>query len=53
MYLYINKSPTKPLPKAVQEFIRFVLSEQGQALVARDGYIPLPRDRVEETLKGL
>ncbi len=53
LYLYINKSPTKPLPKAVQEFIRFVLSQQGQALVARDGYIPLPNDMIEKSLKQL
>jgi phosphate transport system substrate-binding protein len=37
----VNKNPVKPLSPIEQEFIRFIYSKQGQALVAKDGYIPI------------
>lgn len=42
LYVYINAPPTgvEPLTK---EFIRFVLSREGQEVVKKDGYFPLPR----------
>lgn len=42
LYVYINKPPNKPLQPLEQEFIRMVLSKTGQAVVIKDGYIPLP-----------
>ncbi|QUJ68099.1 phosphate ABC transporter substrate-binding protein PstS family protein [Photobacterium sp. GJ3] len=42
LYIYINQVPGKPLPKLQAEFLRFVLSAQGQQLVDKDGYVPLP-----------
>ncbi|MDC5803858.1 phosphate ABC transporter substrate-binding protein PstS family protein [Vibrio europaeus] len=41
LYVYVNKNPVKPLSPIEQEFIRFIYSKQGQALVAKDGYIPI------------
>jgi phosphate transport system substrate-binding protein len=41
IYLNLNKAPGKPLPSAVEEFIRFVLSREGQQVV-RDEAIFLP-----------
>lgn len=43
LYIVINKQPEQPLPILVQEFLRFVLSSQGQDLVSRDGFIPIPQ----------
>ena len=42
LYVYVNKTPNEPLPPLEREFFRLVLSKQGQEVVVRDGYIPLP-----------
>ena len=42
LYVYVNKVPGKPLPPLTREFITLVLSRQGQEVVVKDGYIPLP-----------
>lgn len=41
LYLVVNKKPGEPLPTLEREFLRFVLSTQGQQLVLRDGYFPV------------
>lgn len=54
IFFYVNKPPGKPLDPKVEEFVRFVLSQQGQAQVQREGrYLPLPGDVVREQLKKL
>ena len=53
-YFYVNKRPDEPLDPKVKEFIRFVLSKQGQQMVAKDGkYLPLTAEAVAEQLKKL
>lgn len=42
LYVYVNKVPGKPLPPLTHEFIKLVLSREGQEVVVKDGYIPLP-----------
>jgi phosphate transport system substrate-binding protein len=42
LYIYVNKGPGQPLQPAVREFLKFVLSKQGQEVVVKDGYVPLP-----------
>ncbi|GAA4084985.1 phosphate ABC transporter substrate-binding protein PstS family protein [Zhongshania borealis] len=42
LYVYVNKAPNKPLAPLEREFIKLVLSKQGQQVVVKDGYIPLP-----------
>lgn len=42
LYVYVNKPPNKPLSPMEAEFFKMVLSKQGQEVVAKDGYIPLP-----------
>jgi len=42
LYVYTNKSPNAPMDKLVSEFIRFILSKDGQMIVIKDGYYPLP-----------
>lgn len=42
VYLNLNKEPGKPLPPAMAEFLRFVLSNEGQAVVREQGiFLPL------------
>ncbi|MGY6630319.1 MAG: PstS family phosphate ABC transporter substrate-binding protein [Wenzhouxiangella sp.] len=42
LYLTVNKHPNRGLAPLEREFLRMVLSRQGQEVVVRDGYIPLP-----------
>jgi phosphate transport system substrate-binding protein len=42
LYVYVNKNPKKPLAPLEAEFVKLILSKQGQEIVEKDGYIPLP-----------
>ena len=48
LYVYVNKAPSKPMDKLTSEFVTFVLSKQGQEIVIKDGYFPLPADVADE-----
>jgi len=48
LYVYVNKSPSKEMDKLTSEFMTFVLSKQGQEIVIKDGYFPLPADSAAE-----
>src|SRR5918992_1984231 len=48
LYVYANKAPNKPLDPMVREFVKYVLSQQGQQVVVKDGFIPLPNRIVQE-----
>ena len=41
LYLYVNKDPKKPMDPLTKEFLKFVLSREGQEIVVKDGYLPL------------
>jgi len=41
LYLYVNKKPGETLDPLRKEFLKFVLSKQGQETVVKDGYYPL------------
>jgi len=53
LYIYVAKKPGQPLPKVVEEFLRYALSSEGQAVVVKDGYDPLTAKLVDEQLKAL
>lgn len=53
LYIYVTKDPRKPWDPLVAEFLRFVLSRQGQEVVIKDGYLPLTASMVEEQLAAL
>ena len=53
LYVYVNKAPNKPLAPLEREFLKMVLSKQGQEVVVKDGYVPLPASVVERILKKL
>ena len=52
LYIYINANPTTGPDPIVKEFIRFVLSKQGQQDTAKDGYFPLPAKKAAEFLES-
>jgi phosphate transport system substrate-binding protein len=53
LYIYVNKQPNKPLAPLEKQFMMMVLSQQGQEVVIKDGYIPLPAKVVEKYLQEL
>jgi len=53
LYLYINKAPGKPLDPLVREFGKYIFSKEGQEIVIKDGYMPVPYEVVVEELAKL
>ena len=50
LYIYVNKAPNQPLDPLVREFVTFVLSQEGQRTVVKDGYLPLSAEVAQEEL---
>ena len=53
LFVYVNKAPNKAYDPMTKEFLKLVLSQQGQRVVVKDGYIPLPAKVVAKYLKAL
>lgn len=51
LYVYVNKKPDTPLPPMEREFLKLVLSEAGQEIVVKDGYVPLSPRIAERELQ--
>ncbi len=51
LYVYVAKNPTKEFDPLVKEFLKFIMSQEGQQVVAKDGYMPLTTEIVAEQLK--
>lgn len=49
LYIYVNKKPNEPLDKLTAEFIKFVESKEGQEVVVKSGFFPLPKQVVDES----
>jgi phosphate transport system substrate-binding protein len=52
LYIYVNQKPGQPLDKLTGEFIRYVLSHEGQEAVVQAKFFPLPSNIVAETQSG-
>jgi phosphate transport system substrate-binding protein len=50
LYVYINKAPGKPLDPVTREFVRLMVSKEGQEIVVKDGYFPIPASIAREEL---
>jgi len=53
LYIYINKAPGKPLDPVVKEYCKLIFSKEGQEVVVKDGYLPLPADIAKQELAKL
>lgn len=53
LYVYVNKAPNKPLAPLEAEFVKLILSKQGQEVVVKDGYIPVPAKVAAKALADL
>jgi phosphate transport system substrate-binding protein len=50
LYVYVNKAPGKALDPLTQEFVKLVVSKQGQEVVVKDGYFPIPASIAKEEM---
>jgi len=48
LYVYVAKRPNEPLQPLLAEFLKYVLSKEGQEIVIKDGYGPLPLKAIEK-----
>ena len=51
--VYVNKVPGKPLPPLVRAFLTYVYSREGQNVVIKDGYFPLPQRLIAQQTPAL
>ena len=50
LYVYINVPPSEQPSPIVREFVRLILSQQGQQVVVKDGYFPVTAQIAAEDL---
>ncbi|MBI3108617.1 MAG: phosphate-binding protein, partial [Candidatus Rokubacteria bacterium] len=50
LYVYVNRAPGKPLEPLTREFLKLVVSKEGQEVVIKDGYFPIPVSIAREDL---
>ncbi|HSL51894.1 MAG TPA: phosphate ABC transporter substrate-binding protein PstS family protein [Candidatus Deferrimicrobiaceae bacterium] len=50
LYVYVNRAPGKGLDPLTREFAKLILSKEGQAVVIKDGYFPIPATIAKEEL---
>jgi len=53
LLVYVNKKPGEPLDRLTHEFVKFVLSKEGQKIVAEYGFYPMPASVAAEVEKSL
>ena len=53
LFVYVNKEPNKALDPLTKEFLKFVLSKEGQEIVVKDGYYPMSAKLVNEDRAAL
>jgi phosphate transport system substrate-binding protein len=52
--MFLNRTPGQSVDPKVREFLRYILSNQGQAAVVQDGdYLPLTARVIQEQMKKL
>jgi len=53
-YIYVDKPPGRPMDRKVREFLRFVLSREGQQIISKNGpYSPISAEYIRVQLKKL
>jgi phosphate transport system substrate-binding protein len=50
LYVYINKAPAKSLDPLTHEFVKLMVSKEGQEVVVKDGYFPIPASIAKEEM---
>jgi phosphate transport system substrate-binding protein len=50
--IYVNKKPNQPMDKLTAEFLKFVVSKEGQEVVVKDHYYPITPEIAKELVTG-
>ena len=50
LYVYVNKAPGKALDPLTREFVKLIVSKEGQEGVVKDGYFPITATVAKEEL---
>jgi len=50
LFVYVNRAPGKPMDPLTLEFVRLMVSKEGQEVVIKDGYFPIPASIAKEEL---
>jgi phosphate transport system substrate-binding protein len=50
LFVYVNKAPGKALDPLTREFVKLIVSREGQEGVIKDGYFPVPAAIAKEEL---
>jgi phosphate transport system substrate-binding protein len=53
LFIYVVRDPRRSMDALTREFLKFVLSREGQVIVVKDGFLPLPARVVQEELAKL
>ena len=53
LYVYVNKAPGKALDPLTREFVKLVVSKEGQEVVIKDGYFPIPATIAKEEVNKI
>ena len=53
LYLYVNRKPGDTLSPLTKEFLKLVLSKEGQKVVVKDGYYPISSGLAQEELEKI
>ena len=48
LYIYFNRAPGKNLSPVVREFLAFIHAQEGQAVVLKDGFVPMNKKTVDK-----
>ena len=49
----MNKAPGQAMDPLVKEFCKFIFSKEGQEIVVKDGYMPVPFEVAQAELAKL
>ena len=53
LYVYAGRKPGKPMDALTGEFLKFVLSKEGQEIVIKDGFYPMSAEQAAQQLSLL
>lgn len=53
LLVYVNKAPGKEMTPTVREFLKYVMSKEGQEVVVKEGFIPLQKRHADTYLKRI
>jgi len=53
LFVYVNKAPGKALDPLTREFVKVIVSKDGQEGVIKDGYFPIPASVAKEELSKI